>query len=171
MIDSLLEEEAIASVVAMLGNKRERDEYADADAAGGGDADFIPAKIARVMEMTPVPGNVTHANDPNLQPAPFFYYKDYSEMPDPDPLSPLTPPGRVPNFPAKMHAILSRTDLADIVCWMPHGRSWRVLKPREFEIRVIPTYFGKITERYRTYCRLLLQCTHIIYPVRTLQIL
>ncbi len=24
---------------------------------------------------------------------------------------------------------------------MPHGRAWRVLKPREFEIRVIPTYF------------------------------
>lgn len=40
-----------------------------------------------------------------------------------------------------MHAILSRPDLADIVAWMPHGRSWRVLKPREFEIRVIPTYF------------------------------
>lgn len=24
---------------------------------------------------------------------------------------------------------------------MPHGRSWRVLKPREFEVKVIPTYF------------------------------
>jgi hypothetical protein len=40
-----------------------------------------------------------------------------------------------------MHSILSREDLSDVVAWMPHGRSWRVLKPREFEIRVIPTYF------------------------------
>ena len=83
---------------------------------------------------------------------------------------PLTAPGRVPNFPAKMHAILCRADLADIVsnlkikhlatmawnsfvsldihylsflqiCWSDHGRSWKVLKPREFEIRVIPIYF------------------------------
>lgn len=40
-----------------------------------------------------------------------------------------------------MHAILSRPEFVDVVSWMPHGRSWRVLKPREFEVRVIPTYF------------------------------
>lgn len=78
---------------------------------------------------------------PSLAPAPFFFYRDHSQVPDDDPLTPLTAPGRVPNFPAKMHAILSRPDLADVVAWLPHGRSWRVLKPREFEIRVIPTYF------------------------------
>ena len=73
--------------------------------------------------------------------APFFHYKDFSQEKDPDPLTPLTPPGRVPNFPAKMHAILSHPGLTDVVAWMPHGRSWRVLKPREFETSVIPTYF------------------------------
>ena len=76
-----------------------------------------------------------------LKAAPYFYYRDHSRTPDDDPLTPLTPLARVPNFPAKMQAILSRPDLADVVTWMPHGRSWRVLKPREFEIRVIPTYF------------------------------
>ena len=83
----------------------------------------------------------TDSQPPTLQPYPYFYYKDYSTFPDPDPLIPLTSPGRVPNFPAKMHSILSRADLADVVAWMPHGRSWRVLKPREFELNVIPTYF------------------------------
>ena len=73
--------------------------------------------------------------------APYFYYKDYSLKPDPSPDTPLTLPGRIPSFPVKMHAILSRPDLADIVSWMPHGRSWRVWKPREFEVKVIPTYF------------------------------
>ena len=99
------------------------------------------AKKAKTLEMT-----VHHSLDdpgkcPSLAPAPFFFYRDHSQTPDEDPLTPLTPPGRVPNFPAKMHAILSRPDLADVVAWLSHGRSWRVLKPREFEIRVIPIYF------------------------------
>jgi HSF-type DNA-binding len=110
-----------------------------------------------------------------LHPAPFFFYRDFSQEPDDDPLTPLTAPGRVPNFPgsyfvssrvtcalrcscnhivslsfmtnfvhvttAKMHAILSRTDVKDVVAWLPHGRSWRILKPREFEIKILPTYF------------------------------
>eukprot|EP00522_Entomoneis_paludosa_P017196 CAMPEP_0172442956 /NCGR_PEP_ID=MMETSP1065-20121228/3281_1 /TAXON_ID=265537 /ORGANISM="Amphiprora paludosa, Strain CCMP125" /LENGTH=508 /DNA_ID=CAMNT_0013193003 /DNA_START=9 /DNA_END=1535 /DNA_ORIENTATION=- len=83
---------------------------------------------------------------PNLpkeepKPYPFYFYNDFSGEEDPDPLTPLIPPGRVPNFPAKLHSMLARQDLADIIAWMPHGRSWRVLKPREFEVRVIPTYF------------------------------
>ena len=40
-----------------------------------------------------------------------------------------------------MHAILSRPDFRDVVAWLPHGRSWRVLKPREFEIKIIPLFF------------------------------
>jgi hypothetical protein len=76
-----------------------------------------------------------------LLPAPYFYYRDHSTDEDDDPLTPLTPLARVPNFPAKMHAILSRSDLADVVTWLPHGRAWRILKPREFEVRVIPSYF------------------------------
>jgi hypothetical protein len=72
---------------------------------------------------------------------PYFYYRDFSTLPDPDPATPITAPGRIPNFPAKMYAILSRKDLCDIITWLPHGRSWKVLKPREFEVKVIPTYF------------------------------
>jgi hypothetical protein len=36
-----------------------------------------------------------------LRPAPFFYYKDFSQEPDSDPLTPLTALGRVPSFPGK----------------------------------------------------------------------
>jgi hypothetical protein len=72
---------------------------------------------------------------------PFFHYVDFSTLPDSDPLVPLTASGRVPNFPAKMHAMLSRDDLAEIICWLPHGRAWKVLKPREFELLVLPSYF------------------------------
>ena len=79
------------------------------------------------------------ATDPHR----FVTYIDYSRALDPDPLTPLTPIGKVPNFPAKLHAILSRKDLDDIICWLPHGRSWRILKPRDFEKHVMPKYFGQ----------------------------
>lgn len=163
-----LEEHAAASAVAALSGKRIRD-GAD-DAAGGFRANKVarvdspmilqfaamplPAmpqmQIPAVMAGPPAPPagsaasqqeSITTRPVPKLQAAPFFYYRDYSRELDPDHLTPLTPPGRVPNFPAKMHAILSRPDLADVIAWMPHGRSWRVLKPREFEVRVLPTFF------------------------------
>lgn len=143
------EEQAAASVVASLAGKRERGD--SPDAAGGcakksraqdevpllaplAEAAFVEAAVVEQPELAAFDGE-------ELKPHPFFYYKDYSTQEDADPLTPLTPPGRVPNFVAKMHAILSRPDLADIITWMPHGRAWKVLKPREFEIRVIPTYF------------------------------
>eukprot|EP00592_Proboscia_alata_P024970 CAMPEP_0194448074 /NCGR_PEP_ID=MMETSP0176-20130528/129364_1 /TAXON_ID=216777 /ORGANISM="Proboscia alata, Strain PI-D3" /LENGTH=657 /DNA_ID=CAMNT_0039275009 /DNA_START=1023 /DNA_END=2992 /DNA_ORIENTATION=+ len=45
------------------------------------------------------------------------------------------------NFPSKLHEILSRDDITDIIAWAPHGRSWRVLKPKAFEEKIIPQYF------------------------------
>lgn len=109
---------------------------APAAAAAAPAAALGPAVIEQDDEERP-----SESARPELQPYPYFYYRDYSEEKDPDPLSPLTPPGRVPNFPAKMHAILSRGELSEIVSWMPHGRAWRVLKPREFEVKVVPLFF------------------------------
>ena len=147
------DEQIAASVVASLSGKRERED--SADAAGGvkkvrDDAETIipAAPLADDGVLIAHPGpplNLPPAPEDDLEEelmlAPFYYYKDFSNVSDPDSLTPLTPPGRVPNFPAKMHAILSRSDLTEIVCWLPHGRAWKVLKPREFEVRVIPTYF------------------------------
>ena len=105
-----------------------------------------PRAAEPVVQKKPANGNapaqtesVTSTDKPVC--APFYYYKDYSTESDPDPVVPVTAPGRIPNFPAKMYAILSRPDLQDIVSWLPHGRSWRVHKPREFEVKVIPSYF------------------------------
>ena len=151
-----VDEQIAASVVASLSGKRDRED--SADAAGGvkkvrddtGTDTILPApqaevEVAVAVRPAPPPPNPPPAPEDDLEdelmPAPFFYYKDFSNVSDPDSLTPLTPPGRVPNFPAKMHAILSRSDLTEIICWLPHGRAWKVLKPREFEVRVIPTYF------------------------------
>jgi HSF-type DNA-binding len=72
-------------------------------------------------------------------------YADYSTDLDSDLFTPVTPVGHVPNFPAKLHAILCRADFSDIICWMPHGRSWRVQNPVEFERSVIALYFSHCT--------------------------
>lgn len=168
------EEHMAASAVISLANappKRHRD--ADFDGDGDNDVKMKECKVARTgaaegivpqlkqapptamtaTAMTTTP-STQQQNNPMirvLKPAPFFFYKDFSEEEDPDPLTPLTAPGRVPNFCSKMHAILSRAELKGIVTWLPHGRSWRVLKPREFEIKVLPRYFehGKFSSFVR----------------------
>ena len=151
-----LSAEARAAVVAVAGLSRrneKRDSTDDSpDAAGGGGVKRARVDDSMQVDVQDPPLNglpvvAAAAAAPvgvqgrELRPYPFFLYKDFSTMEDSDPLTPLTSPGRVPNFPAKMHSILSRPELADIISWLPHGRAWRILKPREFEVRVIPTYF------------------------------
>ena len=50
--------------------------------------------------------NTNNPSSPNLnwvlKPAPYFYYNDRSSEPDDDPWTPLTPPGLIPTFPAKV---------------------------------------------------------------------
>jgi hypothetical protein len=45
------------------------------------------------------------------------------------------------SFPLKLHAILSNPEFQELICWLPNGRSWRILKPAAFERVVIPLVF------------------------------
>ena len=45
---------------------------------------------------------------------------------------------RSQRFPTKLYALLSQPQLSSIITWIPHGRSWKVLKPRVFETSVLP---------------------------------
>lgn len=56
------------------------------------------------------------ATGPNLQPYPFFYYRDYSGVRDHNPSTRNSLKG-ANNFPVKMHIILSDPNLEDIVGW------------------------------------------------------
>jgi hypothetical protein len=47
----------------------------------------------------------------------------------------------VQKFPVKLYAILAQKEFSDIITWMPHGRSWKVLKPNLFESLVMPLFF------------------------------
>ena len=44
-------------------------------------------------------------------------------------------------FPTKLYKILSKPVFEDVISWLPHGRSWRVLDQKRFETEVLPLYF------------------------------
>ena len=134
--------------VAMSGNKRSRDDDAkQSSRAKQSSPRKKSAKSTSRKEATSVDSDEEMDATarvfaaPELKPAPYFYYSDHSLEEDPDPLIPITASGHVPTFPAKMHAILTNPKLNDIVAWAPHGRSWTILKPRAFEVRILPKYF------------------------------
>lgn len=67
-------------------------------------------------------------------------YVDHSRDPD-DGRTAFAPIHRKPNFTESLFAILSNPDLASIIQWMPHGRSFVILKRDEFAKDVLPVYF------------------------------
>ncbi len=44
-------------------------------------------------------------------------------------------------FPGKLLEVLERTDLAEIIEWMSHGRAFLVKQPKTFASQVLPRYF------------------------------
>lgn len=102
----------------------------------------IPTSLLKYYNLHQNLPSVLMENEPSERP-----YRDHALVPD-DPS--ITRNGRRTstgkdkggsNFPAKLHEILSRTDISDIISWAPHGRAWRVLKPKAFEEKIIPKYF------------------------------
>jgi hypothetical protein len=63
----------------------------------------------------------------------------------------ITSLGSMPSFPAILYSILRRPDLQDILGWMPDGKSWRIVRPREFEMKVLPNYFNN--SKYSSFLR------------------
>ena len=49
--------------------------------------------------------------------------------------------------------LLSQPQLAPVITWMPHGRSWKVLKPRIFETAVLPVFFE--SDNYHSFNRVI----------------
>lgn len=84
-----------------------------------------------------------------------YRYRDFSNVAEDEieqQPAPETPPPshgrgnvessiRVQKFPVKLYAILAQKEFQNIITWMPHGRSWKVLKPNLFESLVMPLFF------------------------------
>lgn len=131
----------VATMAAFGGKKRARGNSAATDKKRAKKKRPAAKKPKAKKKEPPMDATGLVFAQPELKPPPFFYYTDHSLEEDDDPLTPITTAGSVPTFPAKMHAILTNPELSDVIGWAPHGRSWRILKPRDFEIRVLPKYF------------------------------
>ena len=126
-----------ADEAAHTSSKHER----DSSPASQGNQD---GRASKSLKATPKSKPGHKKEEPALLPprgAPYYFYTDHSREADEDPLTPVTPPNSVPAFPIKMHAILSMPELASIIGWDTHGRSFRILKPKQFERDVLPLYF------------------------------
>ena len=99
------------------------------------------------------PGAPAHVAFLNPDGTPMYKYRDFGQVqeddeeanediPAPTPSSRSSESSiRVQKFPVKLYAILAQKEFHDIICWMPHGRSWKVLKPTMFENLVMPLFF------------------------------
>lgn len=53
-------------------------------------------------------------------------------------------------FPQKLMEILKDTSLSDIVSWLPHGRSFVIIRPDMFTEQVLPKYLPPVDSRSST---------------------
>uniref|UniRef100_A0A7S2HNK6 HSF-type DNA-binding domain-containing protein n=1 Tax=Helicotheca tamesis TaxID=374047 RepID=A0A7S2HNK6_9STRA len=87
--------------------------------------------------------NTYHSDDK------MYIYRDFSHVLDDKNKPLLSQPSpkdskidiKQEKFPVKLYEILSKKEFNDIITWMPHGRSWKVLKPDIFEQDVMPMFF------------------------------
>lgn len=58
-------------------------------------------------------------------------------------------------FPMRMHAVLSDPQVADVITWLPCGRSFVILRPDLLASRVLPLYFSQESRgvRYSSFTR------------------
>lgn len=70
------------------------------------------------------------------------------------------------SFPQKLHEILSNPEYNEMIAWMPHGKSWRILKPSAFENVVIPLHF-----RHSKYASFMRQVSMIYRLLRMIGLL
>ncbi|KAL3788500.1 hypothetical protein HJC23_006538 [Cyclotella cryptica] len=127
---------ATAATAAFSPNKRINDDDHDGRQEAGRHDQATPKpkkrrkspQVQDVSELTPAP-------------YPFFCYSDHSRDTDMDRLALLEEADHVPSFPVKMHAILSDPELKSIISWDTHGRSFKILRPRDFESKVLPRFF------------------------------
>jgi hypothetical protein len=50
-------------------------------------------------------------------------------------------------FPQRLLAILSESSLSDIITWLPHGRSFVIIRPDVFTVKILPKYLPPVDAR------------------------
>jgi len=61
-----------------------------------------------------------------------------------------TPSKKRDIFPQKLMAILNDASLSDVISWLPHGRSFVIIRPDVFTEEVLPKYLPPVDSRNPT---------------------
>mmetsp|Transcript_26957 Transcript_26957/g.48645 ORF Transcript_26957/g.48645 Transcript_26957/m.48645 type:complete len:640 (-) Transcript_26957:117-2036(-) len=95
---------------------------------------------------TPAPNSKPRERD--AAPIETYVYRDFASA-EPSTINTGTSHERMPpqslqsqKLPSKLAAMLSDPDLASVLTWMPHGRSWKILNRELFSSFALPRYFG-----------------------------
>lgn len=71
-------------------------------------------------------------------------YRDFSHVEvdasDDDKVEGSTP--KQQNFPTKLHEIVSNPNYQHIICWQPHGRSWKIVDKHLLSTLICPKHFA-----------------------------
>jgi hypothetical protein len=119
----------------------------DGPASAAAMRDFTDANGLSNYNYKKLPPGMTPKNNKRLFVK--HSYKDYSrDIPLSEDLDLLGPnaPLLTPNaaFPLKLHETLTHIELDghdDIIGWLPHGRSFKIHKQKEFVTEILPKYF------------------------------
>ncbi|KAL7530962.1 hypothetical protein ACHAWF_003579 [Thalassiosira exigua] len=88
------------------------------------------------------PVGVDHSISPTALPAP-VQTRSHREPPKtPERAQAQPAPAAKESFPLRLHALLADPSVRDVISWLPHGRSFVVLRPDVFATRVLPLYFA-----------------------------
>lgn len=131
---------------------------------GGGDGNDGTVKSLDNAPLTtttdkglPLAPNSKPREEPVL--AETYVYRDFANA-EPSALDTETCHKRMPpqslqsqKLPSKLAAMLSDPDLAAIITWMPHGRSWKILNRELFSSFALPPYFGH--SNYASFVRII----------------
>ena len=61
-----------------------------------------------------------------------------------------SPRGKREIFPQRLMAVLNDVSLSDVVSWLPHGKSFVIIRPDVFTEKVMPAYFPPVDARGST---------------------
>lgn len=140
------------AMAAAVPDRREmaalRENHLEALRAAAVSAGMVPAE----RQQPPVPQATAYAvnRHPRCQPQRRQQQQRVVATPDraPAQVTP-SPPQPTPGldaskemFPLRLHALLSDPTVRDVISWLPHGRSFVVLRPDVFAERVLPRYFA-----------------------------
>merc|ERR1712151_388015 len=82
-------------------------------------------------------GPMNALNKINYEPAQASSHASTSNVPSSKPRKKLD------RFPIILHRILSDEELSEIITWLPHGCSWKIINKSKFANEVIPKFFNQ----------------------------